>query len=96
MSGPIRGIRNAGPSCNHIDRMLPQLHHLLCGLYPELFHGLRRRLPGLDPEGAAELARAEIHSRGDLLNRKLGLKVAPGVGECTLDSVEFWIQLQHC
>src|SRR5579859_4231157 len=78
-----------------IHRMPALLHHHPRRLDAEMLDSLRRRLPGLAAERAAELARAEIGHVGQLFYRKGSLQMAPGVGQRVLDAIGFRLELQQ-
>ncbi len=89
------GVGEARLAGDHVDRVVAGLDHGARRLDPQHLDRARRRLPGLEAEAAAELARAEVGRLGQLVDRQRPPQVALGISERLLDAVRFRLQLEQ-
>ena len=75
--------------------MATLLHHQARGFETQVLDRLGRRLAGLGVERAAELARTEMGGFGKFADRQFRGEIALRIGQRTLDTVRFGLQLQQ-
>jgi hypothetical protein len=78
-----------------VDRVVAAFDHGAGRLDAQHLDGARRRLARLDAERAAELARAQVGSLGQLIHRQRLAQVALGIAQRLLDAVGLRLQLEQ-
>ena len=76
-------IRKAGISRDLIDCVPTAFHHQSSRFQSKIFNRFGWRLAGLGPEGATELAGAEVRDFGQLFDRQRRRQVFLGVGRAS-------------
>ncbi|XYJ80900.1 hypothetical protein NGGBJF_08875 [Cupriavidus necator] len=88
-------VAEAGIPRDHVNGVAAAFHHQPGRFHAQVLHGLGRGLPGLIPECAGKLARAQVRRLGKLIHRELPLQVLPRKVQRGTDAVRARFQVQQ-
>ena len=81
-------VAETGRICHLFDGMRAVFEHHPRDLYTQRFDRLCGRLARLLPEGTRKLSHAQMRGCREFVDREVGTKILPCVGERCLDAIE--------